>query len=470
MPKIISEQKTLSPFPRYAPMLSESDSPERRAKSLLAMVAALLAVLLMWARPATAQERPTVSDAADIGRPFETRLVDESYELDDQQKSNLLRLKVLTYLGFLAVGTCIGSFLNVVIYRLPNNRSVVGKSKCPKCDEPIQWRYNLPVIGWLRLKGRCASCQVWIPMRYPAVEAIVGGLFVLLLAFELLPGGSNLPVRTPNQYVGVVWIIWYAKWDLIGIYLFHCCLGCVLIAGALIQWDGHPLPKKLIVFSIGVGIVAPFLWQHLHPVGAYEPRPDWMIKNWRWKTEFTDPVTGWPQNFGIGFDGLLDSLAGLVAGLLVGWLIARCLGPRATEDDSSGAHRNSFMWMFAIATTFLGWQMIGPLSILASVVAVVLNFAVGLTGDRRFSNRGSHAAVAVSVIAVLPFWRALGKFDWFPDHTGWQLLSGQGWWPLKSLEPYASILLAVAVACLIAMTHLLLARLCSNKDAAVPAG
>jgi leader peptidase (prepilin peptidase) / N-methyltransferase len=81
-----------------------------------------------------------------------------------------------------AVGACVGSFLNVCIYRLPEDESVVRPgSRCPRCGTPITWRDNIPLLSWLLLGARCRTCSAPISARYPLVEAATGGLAVLAL-------------------------------------------------------------------------------------------------------------------------------------------------------------------------------------------------------------------------------------------------------------------------------------------------
>lgn len=83
------------------------------------------------------------------------------------------------------LGLCLGSFLNVVIHRLPLGQSLLRpRSRCPHCGHAIRPWHNLPVLGWLWLRGRCADCRAAIPVRYPLVE-LAGGLFTLtaVLAF-----------------------------------------------------------------------------------------------------------------------------------------------------------------------------------------------------------------------------------------------------------------------------------------------
>ena len=84
---------------------------------------------------------------------------------------------VLLILSFVA-GCMVGSFLNVCIYRLPRNESVVRpRSRCPKCGNPIAWYDNIPIVSWLALGAKCRYCAETISWQYPLVEAITGVLF-----------------------------------------------------------------------------------------------------------------------------------------------------------------------------------------------------------------------------------------------------------------------------------------------------
>jgi leader peptidase (prepilin peptidase)/N-methyltransferase len=79
-------------------------------------------------------------------------------------------------------GACIGSFLNVVIYRLPLGQSIVSPpSRCPQCGYRLKWYDNLPIFGWLLLGGRCRNCKNPISIQYPLVELITALLFVLVV-------------------------------------------------------------------------------------------------------------------------------------------------------------------------------------------------------------------------------------------------------------------------------------------------
>jgi leader peptidase (prepilin peptidase) / N-methyltransferase len=87
------------------------------------------------------------------------------------------------------MGLCVGSFLNVVIARVPQGRSVVHPgSACPRCGQPIAWFDNIPLLSYVVLRARCRHCKEPISLRYPLVELLTGLLFVLT-AWEL---GSGL--------------------------------------------------------------------------------------------------------------------------------------------------------------------------------------------------------------------------------------------------------------------------------------
>ena len=132
-------------------------------------------------------------------------------------------------------GACVGSFTNVVVWRLPRQESVVFPgSHCPKCGHAIRWHDNLPVLGWLLLRGRCRDCDAGISWRYPAVEALSAGLW--MSALLVWPGaGGGLPE---------LWLPWA------GLPLIALLLPLVLI-----DLDHLWLPESLCRWGLVLGVL-----------------------------------------------------------------------------------------------------------------------------------------------------------------------------------------------------------------------
>jgi prepilin signal peptidase PulO-like enzyme (type II secretory pathway) len=178
------------------------------------------------------------------------------------------------WLGF--VGGCIGSFLNVVAYRLPRGLSVVWKpSHCPHCNHPIRARDNIPVLGWLLLRGKCRDCGAPISARYAIVEAILGGVFFVLAYAELFSAGRNLPGGPFSEFSGALDLVWHPEWLIIGLYAYHCAAVTVLLTMALLDRDDQRIPRRLILLAALVGILPPvllgdcFLFPQLSEIGSY---------------------------------------------------------------------------------------------------------------------------------------------------------------------------------------------------------
>ena len=92
----------------------------------------------------------------------------------------MLEMSITTLVIFI-FGTMIGSFLNVVIYRIPKGESIVfPSSKCQNCQTPLHWYHNIPIFSWLFLRGKCAFCKEPIAKQYPIVEFLTGLIFTAL--------------------------------------------------------------------------------------------------------------------------------------------------------------------------------------------------------------------------------------------------------------------------------------------------
>ena len=151
------------------------------------------------------------------------------------------------WLGF--IGACIGSFLNVVAYRMPLGLSVIWKpSHCPKCGHNIRPRDNLPVLGWLILRGRCRDCGEPISPRYAIVEAAMGTAFFVLAYVELFSGAANLPAALADP-AGALHSVVLPNWELIIVYGYHATLLSLLMAMGLIDQDRQRIPRGFLFFA-----------------------------------------------------------------------------------------------------------------------------------------------------------------------------------------------------------------------------
>ncbi len=116
---------------------------------------------------------------------------------------------VLPWILIFIFGAAIGSFLNVVIYRLPAGRSLLfPSSHCPRCRTSLKFYDNVPILGWLWLKGRCRYCQVFISPRYPLVELGCGLLFVALFS------RFGWQLETPAYWILASWLVALTMIDL----------------------------------------------------------------------------------------------------------------------------------------------------------------------------------------------------------------------------------------------------------------
>lgn len=245
---------------------------------------------------------------------------------------------LLTAVWLFATGAAIGSFLNVVIYRLPAGISLIWPgSHCPQCGKAIRWYDNVPMIGWMVLNGRCRDCRAPISARYPAVEALCAMLFLVLGLVEWVGGGLNLPLRPMVEPDGML-VFGRTFWQLGGIYAFHLLLICTLLPATWIEYDGQAAPVRLFLPALVIGLAASVRWPELHPVPALP--------------HLTGP-----------WIGLIDGTAGLVVGALLGLLTWRIVNqPRQIATILAPA----------CVGLFLGWQAAAVLTVAAAAIQLMV--------------------------------------------------------------------------------------------------
>ncbi|WP_194395687.1 prepilin peptidase [Microbacterium atlanticum] len=132
-------------------------------------------------------------------------------------------------------GLLIGSFLNVVAYRVPAGIPLTRESRCPHCDQPVRPWQNVPVLSWLFLRGRCVSCGASISPRYPVVEAVTAVAFAAVTWWVLAAPSTAGAAGTAVLVVA---------------YLY---LGAISVVLTLIDLDTHRLPNAIVLPSYVVG-------------------------------------------------------------------------------------------------------------------------------------------------------------------------------------------------------------------------
>ena len=234
---------------------------------------------------------------------------------------------VTTYIIIALFGLCFGSFLNVCISRLPRGESIVlPRSHCPRCNHAIRWYDNIPLISFLVLRARCRDCHTPISPLYPTVEALTAT--VLVLTFHVYGLGPEF--------------IKYASFNMLLI---------VLIFTDLLH---RRIPHAVTIFGICLGLVFSFFI----PV---DDRPlGWIFRHWD-----------------INLEGITASVAGAVAGSLVGGGLFYAVGEafyRWSGKQKEGLGFGDVMMML-MAGTFLGV----PLTLMTILLASLAGSVIGLS-------------------------------------------------------------------------------------------
>ena len=168
-----------------------------------------------------------------------------------------------------SLGSTLASFLNVCIWRIPRGESVVKPaSHCPKCNAPIRWWQNIPVISWLMLRGKCASCRERISPRYVLIEILGGTLFLfayLQWAMPFFLGRDPLLGMSPiyNPYLLAVYAIAYMG----------------LILGSFVDIDHYWIPDRVTIGGIVLGIPLN-LAAFVAFIGGWAGPQTWRIAEW----------------------------------------------------------------------------------------------------------------------------------------------------------------------------------------------
>ena len=363
-------------------MDNESDYEQKKAWSLRTLawlfIGAVLAGYLIVIPSVTAflaqfKEQPNIIPATEL----------DAYELFRFRTAKFLVFAVFTYYG-----ACVASFINVVAKSVPSGASVTTRSSaCPACGMTISRIDNLPLISYLNLGGRCRNCLSAIPIRYFLTELIGATIFGSLFLYELVTGATNIPEFKRYFYAGILWIILYTKWPVVGIYLYHTALFSCLLMLSLMDLDRLRCPKWLsgIILCIfaGLSIGIPTL----QPVKFYHHLP-------------TDLVSAIPPS--------MLPIVTCVAGGLIGRFFASIIQYLSNRKKPIAASGNAFPLAGTLAGIALGWQ---------ATVTILLFTAVVLTticAIKKMTTKGFVVSQTIifSVVAFLhhPFWRWFDGF------------------------------------------------------------
>ncbi len=231
--------------------------------------------------------------------------------------------------GLFVLGTVVGSFLNVCIYRLPWEKSVIWPgSHCFKCLRPISPQDNIPVVSWIALRGECRSCGAKIAGRYALIEALVGLLFVGVYVVDVM-----LDPTRPARMWGTIAV------NDVAMLAYHLVLIALMVTATFIDYDLMIVPDSVTVPGMIVGVA----------LGAIFPeiRPDPSMAKTAW-------------------GGFATGVIGLLAGGGITFA-ARTFGRLLFRREAMGFGDVMLMGMIG---AFLGWQ--------AAVLTFFLSAFVGL--------------------------------------------------------------------------------------------
>lgn len=296
-------------------------SRARSIGTIVFVLALILLVLLLIVLPAVAS---LLATQMEVAPPWLTDMLNFS---EGFTRWFMLAF-VLIWVFFL--GGTFASFLNVVAWRVPRGRSILGSSHCPHCNIKLSFKDNIPFVGWLRNTGKCSNCQNPISVRYLMVEIALGAMFLLIAAIVITTGGATLPFRQPDQPSHWYSLIFDPRFDLIQIVIFHWTMILVLYTLALIELEWLAIPWRVWAVGVFVGLMLLLIW------------PGLILVDWQFPFASFDV-------FRI-LDQAIFVTCGMSAGAVCGWILDRS---QFVADQP-----NSFLFGTTVVGLFLGWQSV----------------------------------------------------------------------------------------------------------------
>jgi leader peptidase (prepilin peptidase)/N-methyltransferase len=344
-------------------------------------------------------------------------------------------------------GACVGSLINVVVARLPLEKSILWPgSRCGSCYQPIRFLANIPIFSYLFLRGRCWTCKARFSSRYLWVELFTAFSFAALFWFDIFRNGHDLAfIKRAESEIFLGWVPWRC-WVY---FLWHATLLSFLIAASLCDFDGKVIPPSLTVTGTIIGLIGgtlmPWPWpnQGLEAFAMPADRP------WIFAEDFghiTRGVQAWPfwgplpswcpaGSWQLGF---LTALAGAAVGNLM-MRAVKFLFEQGMGIEALGLGDADLMMMVG---AFLGWQMVVVSFFFGTFAALVMCMPVLLF--RRRSEKVAVAPGGIDESRYIPFgpglaagtvitmltWKSVGPhfqfvfFEWFTLIVGIVLMGG----------------------------------------------
>ncbi len=260
-----------------------------------------------------------------------------------------------TVLSFLW-GASLGSFLNVCIYRIPREESVVKpRSHCPHCNELIPWYLNIPIFSYLMLLGRCRFCKVRITPRYVLVELLVAVLFLLVwLKYNITMGPRSLGL-VPTVSAGLVPVLW--------LYVSG------LVLGTFVDFEHMIIPDRVSIGGMIAGVILSPLVPAMHGVDT-------------------------------ALASLIQSVIGLAFGFGMLWSIGK-LGSAIFRKPAMGF---GDVKLIGAIGAFTGWQGVLFTIIGSSLVGSIVGMTLVLTGGKRLQSRIPYGPYLAMAAIIWVFW------------------------------------------------------------------
>lgn len=292
------------------------------------------------------------------------------------------------------VGASIGSFLNVCIYRLPWQKSIVWpSSRCLSCYEPVASRDNLPIASWFILRGECRHCGARFSPRYAWVELLVGLLWLAVYLVDVAHGASLVYAPPVESFVRM---------------FYHQIMMSLLVVATFIDFDHMVIPDEATVTGMLLGVLGGWTVPGIRP----------------------EPATAATHTA-----GLVTGLLGLAAGGAIVWVV-RFLGSKAFGREAMGF---GDVTLLAMIGAFLGWQaavltfFLSPFfGLVPALLKIVVNLAKRLAGhklsgsDREIPFGPCLSMAAVTIMLSCPWlWKGWARQLFETSRIVFLFLTGQ---------------------------------------------